>query len=163
MTRASTSTPPSFAPIRTRRERRKRGLQEIGRSRGGPSTKIHAVVDALGNPVRLALSPGQTHEMKLAYELLGGIADAYVGGDKAYDAAPLVQLLENNRCTVVIPSKADRAGQRAIDWHLYKERHLVECFFQHIKRFHRISMRYEKLARNFLAFLHLACALVWLA
>ena len=104
----------------------KEGAQEIGRSRGGPSTKIHAVVDALGNPVRLALSPGQTHEMKLAYELLGDITDAYVAGDKAYDAAPLVQLLERNRCTVVIPSKADRAGQRKIDRHLYKERRLVD-------------------------------------
>jgi transposase len=121
------------------------------------------VVDALGNPVRLALSPGQTHEMKLAYELLGDITNAYVAGDKAYDAAPLVELLKRNRCTVVIPSKADRAGQRAIDRHLYKERHLVECFFQRIKRFRRIAMRFEKLARNFLAFLHLACALVWLA
>ena len=86
-----------------RRARRKEGAQEIGRSRGGPSTKIHAVVDALGNPVRIALSPGQTHEMKLAYELLGDISDAYVAGDSA------------------------------------------------------------KLACNFLAFLHLACALVWLA
>lgn len=154
--------PRSFAPTRTRRARLKRGAQEIGRSRGGPSTKIHAVVDALGNPVRLALSPGQTHEMKLAYQLLGDITDAYVAGDKAYDAAPLVQLLEDNRCTVVIPSKADRAGQRKIDRHLYKERRLVECFFQRIKRFRRISMRFEKLARNFLAFLHLVCALLWL-
>src|SRR5687768_16313529 len=124
--------PRSYAPTRTLRARQKRGAQEIGRSRGGPSTKIHAVVDALGNPVRLMLSPGQTHEMKLAYELLGGITDAYVAGDKAYDAAPLVQLLENNRCVVVIPSKADRAGQRTIDRHLYKDRRLVECFFQRI-------------------------------
>lgn len=154
--------PRSFAPIRTHRARLKRGAQEIGRSRGGPSTKIHAVVDALGNPVRLALSPGQTHEMKLAYHLLGDISDAYVAGDKAYDAGPLVEILEGNRCVVVIPSKSDRAHQRQIDLHLYKERHLVECFFQRIKRFRRISMRFEKLARNFLAFLHLACALVWL-
>jgi len=142
--------------------RLKRGAQEIGRSRGGPSTKIHALVDALGNPVRLALSPGQTHEMKLAYELLRDITDAFVAGDKAYDAGPLVQMLGDNRCTVVIPSKIDRAGQRTIDRHLYKERCLVECFFQRIKRFRRIAMRFEKLARNFLAFLHLACALVWL-
>ena len=100
--------------------------------------------------------------MKLAYEMLGDIVDAYVGGDKAYDAAPLVEMLERHRCTVVIPSKADRAGKRHIDRHLYKDRRLVECFFQQIKRFRRISMRFEKLARNFLAFLHLACALVWL-
>ena len=101
--------------------------------------------------------------MKLAYELLGDITDAYVAGDRAYDAEPLVQLLQGNRCTVVIPSKSDRSSRRKLDEHLYKERHLVECFFQRIKRFRRISMRFEKLARNFLAFLHLACALVWLA
>lgn len=101
--------------------------------------------------------------MKLAYELLGDITDAYVAGDRAYDAGPLVARLESNRCTVVIPSKRDRSQRRRIDEHLYKERHLVECFFQRIKRFRRISMRFEKLARNFLAFLHLACALVWLS
>jgi transposase len=100
--------------------------------------------------------------MKLAYGLLGDIFDAFVAGDKAYDAGPLVQMLADHRCTVVIPSKMDRASQRAIDRHLYKERCLVECFFQRIKRFRRISMRFEKLARNFLAFLHLACVLVWL-
>jgi transposase len=120
------------------------------------------VVDALGNPFRIALSPGQTHEMKLAYELLGDIHDAYVGADTAYDAGPLDQMLRSNRCQPVIPSNPTRATQREIDRHLYKERHLVECFFQKIKRFRRIAMRYEKLARNFLAFLHLACALVWL-
>ena len=87
--------------------------------------------------------------MKLACELLRDITDAYLAGDKAYDAAPLVELLERNRCAVVIPSKVDRAGQRKIDAHLYKERHLVECFFQRIKRFRRISMRFEKLAPTF--------------
>jgi putative transposase len=120
------------------------------------------VVDALGNPVRLALSPGQTHEMKLAYELLGDITDAYVAGDSAYDAGPLVDKLQANRCTVVIPSNPTRATQRTIDAHLYRERHLALCFFQRIKRLRRIAMRFEKLSRNFLAFVHLASVLVWL-
>jgi transposase len=100
--------------------------------------------------------------MKLAYELLGDLHDAYVGADTAYDAGPLDEMLRSNRCQPVIPSNPTRAIQREIDRHLYKERHLVECFFQKIKRFRRIAMRYEKLARNFLAFLHLACSLVWL-
>lgn len=101
--------------------------------------------------------------MKLAYDLLGDITDAFVAGDSAYDAAPLRAQLEANRCMVVIPSNPTRATQHELDRDLYKERHLVECFFQRIKRFRRISMRFEKLARNFLAFLHLACVLVWLA
>ena len=113
--------------------------------------------------MRIALSAGQAHEMKLAYELLGDLHDAYVAADTAYDAGPLADMLQSHRCQVVIPSNPTRATQREIDRHLYKERHLVECFFQRIKRFRRIAMRYEKLARNFLAFLLLACMLVWLA
>ena len=140
----------------------KKGAQQIGRSRGGPSTKIHALVDALGNPVRLALSEGQTHEMKLAYELLGSLKNAIVIADSAYDARPLAQMLEANGCTVVIPSNPTHVPQRGIDRYLYRERHLVEGFFQRIKRFRRIAMRFEKLARNFLAFVHLAAILVWL-
>lgn len=149
-------------PIRTRPGREKKGGQEIGRSRGGPSTKLHAVVDALGNPVRLALSPGQTHEMKLASELLAGIVNANVIADRAYDAKLLAEQLEARGCTVIIPSNPTRAGLRAYDKHVYRERCLVEHFFQRIKRFRRVAMRFEKLACNFLAFVQLAAALVWL-
>jgi transposase len=117
----------------------------------------------LGNPVKLVLSPGQTHEMKLAYELLDDVRKAYVCGDSAYDARPLVELLVANGCTAVIPSNPTRAAQREIDQHLYRDRHLIENFFQRIKRFRRIAMRFEKLARNFLGFLHLAAMLTWLA
>jgi putative transposase len=120
------------------------------------------VVDALGNPVKIALTPGQTHEMKVAHELLADIRDAYVAGDRAYDAGPLAEMLAKNGCTVVIPSNPTRATLRDYDRHLYRERCLVEQFFQRIKRFRRIAMRFEKLARNFLAFLQLAAALVWL-
>ena len=63
---------------------------------------------------------------------------------------------------MVIPSNSTRATLRELDEHLYRERFLVEQFFQRIKRFRRISMRFEKLARNFLAFVQLASALVWL-
>ena len=142
-------------------ERVKRGAQEIGRSRGGPSTKIHAVVDALGNPVRLALSPGQTHEMKLAHEVLADIADAYVVGDSAYSSGELIALLEKRGCQAVIGNNPTHA-RRCIDTHLYAERYLVEHFFQKIKRFRRIAMRFEKLARNFLAFVQMASVLMWL-
>jgi transposase len=112
--------------------------------------------------VRLLLSPGQTHEMKVAHALLAGVADAYVGGDMAYDAKSLVDVLEARRCTVVIPSNPTRATKREIDTHLYKERHLVENFFQRIKRFRRVAMRFEKLSRNFLAFVQIASVLVLL-
>jgi transposase len=83
-------------------------------------------VDALGNPVRLELSPGQTHEMKLAPTMLAGVHDANVIGDRAYDAKALAEQLTAQRCTVVIPSNPTRASQRAYDKHLYRERALVE-------------------------------------
>jgi transposase len=135
----------------------------------GASTKVHALVDALGNPVRLLLSEGQQHEIKFAPELLAPVVNAYVCADRAYDAEHLISLLQAHGCTPVIPSnhrnrpgRPTRQGRRLIDGHLYKERHLVENFFQRIKRFRRIATRFDKLARNFMAFLHLAAILVWL-
>lgn len=119
------------------------------------------MVDALGNPTRLVLTPGQTHEMKVAEELLGDIHHAYVIADRAYSAKALVDALVARGCTVVIPANPTHP-HRDYDAHLYKDRHLMENFFQRIKRFRRIAMRFEKLARNFLTFLFLASSLVWL-
>lgn len=153
--------PRSCALTRTHPERAKRGPEEIGRSRGGPSTKLHAVVDALGNPVRLALSAGQTHEMRLASAMLEGIQDAYVIGDRAYSSSALVAELEARGCEVVIPANPTHR-QRRFDPHLYRERFAVEHFFQKIKRMRRVAMRFEKRSRNYLAFVQLAAILVWL-
>lgn len=120
------------------------------------------MVDALGNPVRLVLSPGQTHEMKVAPDILGDVVDAYVVADSAYSSAALIAELEGRGCAVVIGNNPTHR-HRKIDTDLYRERFLVENFFQRIKRWRRIAMRFEKLARNYLAFLHLASVLVWLA
>jgi transposase len=110
----------------------------------------------------MVLTPGQTHEMRVAEELLGDIHYAYVIADSAYSAKALVDALVARGCTVVITANPTHP-QRDYDAHLYKDRHLMENFFQRIKRFRRIAMRFEKLARNFLAFLFLASSLVWLA
>lgn len=141
----------------------KRGAPAIGRSRGGPSTKIHAVVDAVGRPVCLALSEGQSHEIKLAPYLLSRIRRAYVCADRAYDARALVEQLRSQRCRVVIPSNPTRSVQRRYDKRLYARRHRVENFFQRLKRYRRIGTRYDKLAASFFAMLCLAAVLIWLA
>jgi len=99
--------------------------------------------------------------MTVAAALLADIDEAYVVGDSAYSAKSLVEELRGRGCEVVIPSQPTHA-QRPFDGHLYQERHLVENFFQRIKRFRRIAMRFEKLARNYLAFVQLASVLVWL-
>lgn len=99
--------------------------------------------------------------MKVAIELLSDIHNAYVIADKAYSAKALVDALESRGCTVVIPANSTHR-QRSYDKHIYKERQLVENCFQRIKRHRRIAMRFEKLAQNFMAFIFLASALVWL-
>ncbi len=140
----------------------KNGPQPIGRSRGGPTTKVHASVDALGNPVRLLLTEGQRSDVTQAPALVIGLTDANVIGDKGYDSKALVEQIESQGCTAVIPYRTCSTS-RPIDWHLYKERALVEGFFQKIKRNRRIAMRFEKLARHFLAMVTIAALLVWLA
>ncbi len=99
--------------------------------------------------------------MRVAGELLADIHGAYVVGDSAYSAKRLVDALTERGCEVVIPAQPTHI-QRPFDRHTYRERHLVENFFQRIKRFRRIAMRFEKLARNYLAFVQLASVLVWL-
>lgn len=100
--------------------------------------------------------------MRFASDLLAGFANAYILGDSAYSSRALGEQLESQRCTVVIPPNPTHAGPRVIDKHVYKERCLIENFFQRIKRWRRIAMRFEKLARNYLGFLYLAATLVWL-
>jgi transposase len=62
----------------------------------------------------------------------------------------------------VIPSKRNRKKQRNYDKHLYKERHLIECFFHKLKQYRHVFSRFDKLARNFLSFLYFVCTLFWL-
>lgn len=124
---------------------------------------MHAVVDALGNPIRLKITDGgQVHDIVPAAELIEGIAADHVGADKAYDAQNLIDFILKQGATAVIPPKKNRRVQRGYDRHLYKERHLIECFFCKIKEFRRIVTRYEKLARTFLTMLTIASCLIWL-
>ena len=125
------------------------GDEAIGRSRGGLSTKIHALVDALGNPTGFALSPGQAHDLEGADALLPGLAADALIADKAFDAEERVlQPLEAAGKTAVIPPKANRKAPRPYDKDLYKARHLIENFFAKLKQFRAIATRYDKTARS---------------
>jgi transposase len=140
---------------------RKKGAQAIGRSRGGATTKIHALVDADGNPVRLVLSEGQEHDIKQAPDLLRDVRKAYVVADKAYDSDALRKQLRSQRCRPVIHSQKGRKVKRRPNKALYRTRHRVENFFQRAKRYRRIATRYEKLAKNFLSMVCFAAVLTW--
>lgn len=136
--------------------------QALGRSRGGFSTKIHIVVDALGNPLKFILTGGQRHDVTQARALLEPYAFDRAIADKGYDADDLLAFIAEKEAEAVIPPKANRTEERAYDKHVYKERHLVECFINKIKWYRRVFTRYEKLARRYMAFLHLVGAFIWL-
>ena len=120
------------------------------------------IVDALGNPLALSLTGGQVHDITQAQALLALVEPEALLGDKGYDADHFVDSLTARAIRVVIPSKSNRKVQRGCDFALYRERNLVERFFCIIKHFRAIATRYEKTARNYLAGLHLVCALAWL-
>ena len=137
--------------------------QAIGRSRGGLSTKIHALVDALGNPVGFHLTGGEAHDLVGADHLLPGMQANILIADKAYDADQrVIKQLQDAGKAAVIPPRSNRTSPRDYDRHLYKARHLVENFFAWLKQFRAIATRYDKTARNFRAAVHLAACVVWL-
>jgi len=126
------------------------------------TTKIHACVDALGNPIRLILTAGQVADVTQGSALVAAIPTGAVIADKGYDSDALVAAIESGGIEVIIPPRSHRNTQRRVDWHRYKARNLVERFFNRLKQFRRLATRYDKLANRFHAFLHLACAYVWL-
>ena len=119
-------------------------------------------VDALGNPLQFQLTAGQAHDITQAESLLLSAPIEYVIADKGYDAETFVQVIRERGAVPVIPPRSNWKMPREYDAHLYKERHLVECFINKIKHYRRIFSRYDKLATTYLGFLHFVSALIWL-
>ena len=128
------------------------------------TTKIHAVVDALGNPLHLLLSAGNETDIRNAPPLLCtlSIGGSVVNADKGYDSKDFVEWLKSLGAIPNIPSRETNKEERECDWWLYKERHLIENFWQKIKQFRRVATRYDKLPHTFLGFVYLASVLVLL-
>lgn len=144
--------------------RRKRGQQNqaLGRSRGGFSTKIHASVDALGNPTRFILTGGEQSDYKQALNLLERQAADFVLADKGYDADYIIEEVLAKGAEAVIPSKSNRKNPRDYDTCLYKERNKIERMYGKLKHFRRIATRYDKLASSYLSFVFVAAIDLWL-
>ena len=136
----------------------------VGRTRGGLNTKLHAIVDGLGNPVEFLLSAGNDNDCVHAVELLENIelCGSNVLADRAYGAQSIREYISEHGANYVIPPKSNESNPWPVDWYLYKERHLIECFFQKIKWFRRIATRYDKLDASFLAFIYLAAIAILL-
>jgi transposase len=121
------------------------------------------VVEDRGLPVRIVLSQGQASDKAAVGDLLAGLPAARdVVADRGYDAQAIVDAIQARGSTAHIPTQRDRKVQRSVDPAIYRERNLVERFFNKLKHFRRLATRFDKLARNFLAAIHLAASRIWL-
>ncbi|WP_456648181.1 MULTISPECIES: IS5 family transposase [unclassified Bradyrhizobium] len=134
--------------------------QAIGRSKGGMTTKILALTDALGNLVRFVLLPGQRFDTVGVPPLIEGLAFNALIADKAFDSNAIIAELEARGAKVVISQHPRRAQPLAIDKEMYKWRHLIENFFGKLKEFKRIAMRADKTDQSFTSMIYLAAAAI---
>ena len=110
----------------------------------------------LGNPVRLILGPGHRNDITQAHNLIEDLEPDAVIADKGYDADHLRDAVSANEAQVVIPPKSNRKAKIDYDKTLYKERNLVERFFNKLKQFRRVATRYDKPLANYRGFVILA-------
>ncbi len=134
----------------------------LGRSKGGFTTKIHLLTDALGRPLKSIITPGQRQDITQAMALVQGLQGVAVIADRGYDANELIKHLIANCCEVVIPPKKNRKELRFYDKTLYKTRHLIECAFGKMKQFRRVAMRYDKSVSAFLGTVNFVSVFMWL-
>lgn len=134
----------------------------MGCSRGGLTTKIHMMCDALGMPVKFILTAGEASDFKFALPLLENEQADYVIADKGYDSDDIIDRIKQMNATPVIPPRSSRIIQRYYDKYLYKDRNLIERLFNRLKQFRRLAMRFEKNKINFEALIYLACSYLWL-
>lgn len=108
------------------------------------------------------MTPGQVHDSQRALALLASHEPKHVIADKGYDSDEIIENIERRGSKAVIPSRKLRKQAKRLDRRRYRQRNLVERFVNQIKHFRRIATRYEKTARNFLGFIHLAALCCWI-
>jgi transposase len=135
----------------------------MGRSRGGLTTKIHALVDASGLPIALKLTEGQAHDGRAAADMLNSLGQGHILlGDAAYDSDALRQDLAARGAWANVKPMPNRRTKPAFSPLLYRYRNLVERFFNKLKHFRAVATRYDKSPENFLASVKLASARIWM-
>jgi transposase len=129
----------------------------MGRSRGGLTTKIHALVDANGLPIALKLTEGQAHDGRSAADMLGQVGGGQILlADRAYDSDALREALAERGAWANIKPMPRRVNIPAFSSFLYRYRNLVERFFNKLKHFRAVATRFEKHDENYLALVKLA-------
>ena len=131
--------------------------QAIGRSRGGRTTKIHALTDRFCRPIAFLLTGGQVADCTAADTLLDQMpATLVLHGDKGYDTNAVREKIEAMGAAPNIPPKANRRWKPCFSPVLYRDRNAIERMFGRIKDFRRVATRYDRLEQNFLAAVCLA-------
>jgi transposase len=134
----------------------------MGRSRGGLTTKIHALVDAEGLPITLKLTEGQAHDGRSAEDMLEEMkAGQILLADRAYDSDAMRKALADRGAWANVKPMPNRKNVPAFSKYLYRHRNLVERFFNKLKHFRGVATRYDKRADNFLAGVKLAAFRIW--
>ena len=138
--------------------------QAIGRSRGGRTTKIHALTDSACRPIAFMLTGGQVADCTAGELLLEQMPQAsMLHGDKGYDSNAIRRQIEGKGAMPNIPPKANRRWKNCFSPLLYRNRNAIERMFGRLKDFRRIATRYDRLADNFLAAVCLAATVsYWL-
>lgn len=140
--------------------------QDISKSIGGNSSKIHLAIDADGNPVEFIISDGTTHDVKVAPDLVERVSlkvTEVVCADKGYDSEELRKQIRKSGARANIPKKGNTTSNNGhMDWYIYKIRHLVENTFARLKHFRGIATRFDKLKSNYAGAVALACIYIWL-
>jgi transposase len=135
----------------------------MGRSRGGLTTKIHALVDASGLPIVLKLSEGQAHDGRSAADMLETLTDGTILlGDRAYDSDLLRETLAARGAWANVKPMPHRLDPPAFSSFLYRYRNLVERFFNKLNHVRAVATRYDKLPENYLASVKLASIRIWM-
>lgn len=126
------------------------------------TTKISMLADSLGRPLRFILTPGQSGDILTAPALLAGFTGDYVLGDKAYDSNDFRQTIAETGAIAVIPSNRSRKVLIPHDPVIYKMRNRIERCFNKLKHFRRFATRFDRRDTYFLAFCHIAAAMIWM-
>jgi transposase len=135
----------------------------MGRSKGGLTTKIHALVDARGLPILLKITPGQAHDGRSAADMFDTLSEGDVLlADRAYDSDALRTEMAARGVWANVRAMPQRIKPPAFSSYLYKLRNLVERFFSKIKHYRAVATRYEKHPENYLAVIKLAAARIWM-
>jgi transposase len=135
----------------------------MGRSRGGLTTKIHALVDATGLPISLKITEGQAHDGRSAFDMYETVREGTILlADRAYDSNALHEHLKTLGAIACVRAMPQRLKPPPFDKEHYKKRNAVERFFNKIKHFRAIATRYDKRDDNFMASIQLASIRIWL-